>query len=397
VVAGRALLVWGVLLAGTGAGCTEPSPGHEAEPPTSSVWSMVPRTSLLAGGSTARETPTRGGSGVGDVPLTLEQVSAARADALSHLEGVRATRWPDVVMAMPDGRVWVSMAGGSFESFDPSSGVYRSLRRGELGAVSAQEIIVAAGDLDAAHLAWGRPDPFAPVAADSPGIVPEVVEITREGHASWQVSWSEDGESERAVVDVATGLVVERVGGDGVWSLSDVRPIDSLPSEFPGSFPGEVEATRVAHWFAQRATSVSQAADGFTAGLIVPSTLRDRATVFVYDSTLAEGGDTDPRREVVTMFLRDGFDITRVVVSKFLPYDDVTIRSGEVDCYDVDHDDTCDFQEHRAGTVSDGALAGRDYTVSHGDVTVYDAGRTVEITSVDPQHSLRVANTFVPA
>lgn len=37
------------------------------------------------------------------IEWTLDLVSAARARALSDLEGVRATRWPDVIMAMSDG------------------------------------------------------------------------------------------------------------------------------------------------------------------------------------------------------------------------------------------------------------------------------------------------------
>jgi hypothetical protein len=106
-------------------------------------------------------------------------------------------------------------------------------------------------------------------------------------------------------------------------------------------------------------------------------------------------GREDPRREAVTFLIRDGFDTTRIVVSKFLPYDGVTITWGDIECYDVDQDQVCDYRVNPVGAVSGGLLAGRDLTLVDGVLTVYDAGRIVEISSVDPQRSLELAQSFV--
>ena len=111
-------------------------------------------------------------------------------------------------------------------------------------------------------------------------------------------------------------------------------------------------------------------------------------TVFVYDPAL---GHDDPQRESVTIVDREGFNAVQIQVSKFLPQD-ITMTSEEVVCYDPDLDQVCDYQLQQVGAVDAGALAGRDFTAMNGVVTVYDAGRTIKITNVDPQRSLTIAN-----
>jgi hypothetical protein len=242
-------------------------------------------------------------------------------------------------------------------------------------------------------MAW-RFDPFGPLYAPSPAAVSTVVETDRESRMSWEITWSEDGDVlARDIVDMRTGLLVEP--GRGGPFLTDVGPIDSLPAAFPGVFPDDVEVDRdFNNMFGQRAVTLDEAASEFAPGLIVPSDLPADAAAFVYDAAL---GRQDPRREAVTIFARDGLDTTQIVVSKFLPHDNVTITAGDVACYDVDQDQVCDYRIHGVDTVEAGALAGRDLAVIHGVVTVYDAGRTIEITNVDPQHTLEIANSFIAA
>ena len=95
------------------------------------------------------------------------------------------------------------------------------------------------------------------------------------------------------------------------------------------------------------------------------------------------------------MYLGDGFDVTRVVVSKFLPHEGVTIVDGDLECHDVDGDGRCDFRDRAAGTVRSGALVGREFTEDDGGITVFDAGRTVRIFGVDPARTRTIADTSV--
>ena len=48
---------------------------------------------------------------------------------------------------------------------------------------------------------------------------------------------------------------------------------------------------------------------------------------------------------------------------------------------------------HRSWRPSERVVC--DFTVMDGVVTVYDAGRTIKITNVDPQRSLAIANSFI--
>jgi hypothetical protein len=378
-------------------------------------------------------TPTTSSLEVVDAPadqITLLMIGERRVEALASLDGFTAThsiettrgsnRTPQLrvqeITALSDGRIWSEDEQGSWTSIDPASGLYRGAYAQGFGDLTYQALTdrtdFVLGGLILA-LKSGH-DPTWPIdQLDDAGVVIE--NTTLDGRETWTVfarseSAEFDIQSETTwVVDVDTGLIVEYVfskwedGQDGQENrfrstLTDLRPADELPDDFPRQFPEGADVDveeQFDHSNGHRLVPLEQAVAEFSPGLVVPTGVSDDATVTLYDRSLDNPGSNYPAGyEEVRIITRRGFDFTTVTVTKFIPIDGATLTVGEVQCYDLDKDGRCDpfgVQDN----VERGALSGRDLWVAGGAITISDVGRTIRITDSDVERARELAETFV--
>lgn len=364
------------------------------------------------------------GSEVG-VPLvdevTLATIGTRRAAALAELDGFAATHTfefspgprplpEDVqeITVLADGRAWAQDDRGGWKSVDPASGLYQAAYVDESGGTNYQEIT------DRMSFAFGGVglaiglDPVGPIdASDGDGVAIE--NTFHDGRAAWTVTKREENVDDDVqaettwVIDIDTGLIVEYTFQK--WhddtedhsrsTLTNLKAADELPAGFPGQFPQDAVVDSIDFSGGRRPVTLEEAASEFDPGLVVPADLPDDAPIAIYDRTIdSPGSQAHPDHEEVTIITRQGFNITTITVTKFIAHELGSLTIGDVQCHDLNNDDECD-RAGVPGIIERGALAGREVRIGAGYVTVYDAGRSIQITNPDTEYALQLAGTFV--
>ena len=387
--------------------------------------------------------------------LTVEEVRTKQAEALRELPGFTATVTKSVVdpvsgepseetaqvSLLADGSVWVDRGVHSWGSYDPATHIVGGAFALPDGTTGYQEIVGQSdGSLPLSILVGHDPTQLVQALPDDPagGFSTDVIETTFEGRPAWEITAVQTfdepcfdpcspgapaakiEQTEVRTIDQETGIVIRRSMTSTEANqqpqlsvLRDIRVADSMPAEFPGTFPDDAVVDRSGDPNAIATSGlagVQALAD--TIGVAIPmpagsdgmaiSTRQNDGTFGAPDGTNIPG-----RFYTVETSSSEGFLSTASVRLMFsAPVDDGPVPVGEtvVDglfCRSLTDDGVCDdtgFVSPVAGTVIEsGALAGHVVVLGspdgpYGSITVgpFEIG----ITAPDAASVLAIANRF---
>lgn len=366
--------------------------------------------------------------------ITVEEFTARRAVSLALLPGYSATQtttWPGNgfeqvrnITVLADGRGWADDETGSWWSIDPSTDTFTSFLAADGDrAASAQVIAVPDGaavpPADLASFLSMAGDPAAPLAIPPEDEITtvEVVEVVHDGGPAWQITVSIEPTDVTVryeavhVIDGATGLTVASsvrkwdVDGElddhGGYVLTGLTVTSTLPDAYPGVIPDGVAVDEMPLPGGLRSVTRDEAAAAFDPpGLLVPANPHGEVEYYLYDAELDAPGVAEPKRRQVRIVVRNGFDLSEVVVTGFDADPALTtVDDDGIACYDLDADGRCDhLTDGPADRIGVGALAGRRIGYgADGQLRIFDIGRYVEIRSTDLLRAGLIANDLEPA
>lgn len=414
-----------VRLGGDGARVVTPAATEvpQTGAPTSDRSTIEPSmTAPLAVSSSEPETTTSTTTtAVPEPEITVEQVQLAQRDALRNLTGFSATvstadggvsgdtAEPELVTytLLADGSLYVSTGAGTFGSYDPVTGSVLGAFRDESGELTYQEI-TGQTDNGLPLTILGGFDPTRLIENQGEG-KQRISEIDFERRPAWEVTTIQEFAADDfafgdepspyeadftqttvQIIDQESGLILrtsetstDPSSRDRMTVLSDVKVVDTMPPEFPGSFPDGVEVDRSGNTPRVAGATVEDVVDLFGTAVPIPvGLIEGTATgggsppeIAVLDRPQFDEGD-DPEGEPRTTYrearftVREGFIATTVTVSSVAlrPSADIPGGLAVFDgylCFDTDSDLVCDsggdVQQFTDGsnliTISGGVLA----------------------------------------
>ena len=450
-VAAVGLLVAGLVVLGD---------GRDSDPMDGSV-PTVGSTPVISEAVTVPTTPAAAPSTTQPLPtgptvdaLTLDDVRAGQIAALRQLSGFTATaevtttstpysldgapmaeqtstRTAEITL-LPDGSFWSQTSADEWGSYDPATHTVRGAFRSPEGVLQYQEIV-------------GQPDNSIPLGVIS-GMFPtqlvggtqddstRVEDTTLDGRAVWQITnvmvydparcqgdgCGSEPYSQTIVqtVDQQTGLMIrssnattDQHGTSQVAALRDVRPVDTMPAGFPGTFPPDAAVDRSGDPNIATSLTMADIPAHFGIATPLPAGL-DTVTVTAGEMMGPSVDNDDPagpsyRTRTADIVAHDGFlNMTisvRATVAADAPTDDLVIDGYVCRNGDGDQDGACDktidgsasgLPGSRTITIEHGALAGREVLVVNGGLSINVGIFDINILAPTNAEAIAIANTF---
>ena len=421
------------------------------EPATSAAPTTAPTTGAPTTAPPTTQVPTSVPAGP-----TVADVRRHQIDKLGQLPGFTATaRFESTaegavepveprtgtVTLLADGSFYADTGPDTWGSYEPATGTARGAYIGPDGNLAYDEIV---GQHDN-HLAVGilvGHDPTALVVSSSgpfetPGFSEVVAETTFDGRPAWEIATTIAAVQPRPqpgigtdpvpplqrtvqIVDQATGLVVHDTTTNTLGTVStrtstltDVRIVEELPPEFPGSIPDGVPVNRSGDP-TQAPISVDAAVEAFGRPLPLPP-IPDGARVVYARSELLLSEDPEADRlishNVIVMhansFVAPVVQISAVSLPPGMPLPDgYIVEDGAFLCPASEAGDGClvHAAADTAGVadtetieITDGALAGRLAMAHAGGANVLDGAFSILVSGGDDATTSELLNSFVMA
>lgn len=376
---------------------------------------------------------------------TLEAIAAERRQALRMLPGFTATATitttlPDAdpeastvrYTLLADGSFYADTGGGTFGSYDPSTGVVLGAFRDLNGVMTYQQIVGQADNTVPLGVLGGY-DPTMDLRPDSSVVVSETEFDAR---PAWQLDYRDtyavEGENEiveetSQIIDRETGLIVSNstTSSDPSKSLRgveliDIEIVDTMPPEFPGAFPPDAEVITDGDPNGVQMVEATDVADVFGPTVPLPIGFLDEAardgegplmiTLTTTPSYLGEdddgGGEPSVEYIEATFTVREGFVSTAVRISAQRLVGDASVPAdySVVDgflCFDNDQDARCDDimgGDADRTTLEAGALSERPIYVTDETTYVYGTvvvgGVNIFVSGADPDQIIETFESF---
>lgn len=338
--------------------------------------------------------------------VTFAEVLDAQRQALKELNGFSATATltePGLdgtpttrtvrYTLLADGSFYADTGPGTFGSYDPATGIVLGAFRDQNNEFAYQEI---AGQSDNS-LPLGILGSYDPTVVVQIGFgdPPAIREITFNGRPAWEIAAEDSYDAEDGVdqvvqrsiqvVDQELGLIVRNetsmIQPDSRRNtqLSDIEIVDSMPEQFPGTFPDGADVQRDGSAASALPATLDDVAEAFGPTLPLPRAFAEGtisetatpATIVLTTSPTVIGNASEPSETNATyvsseLTLSEGFVTTTLTISAQALDPGSTAPEGQavVDgflCDDPDGDGQCqDFTatDPNADTIQTGALQG---------------------------------------